>query len=81
MVTCCGGLEKIRERAELPFEQPIWIEPETHNLRCDGWAVRLLNRTQSGNISRKSAGVIFLTYCPFCSAKLPEPPPEKEQDG
>lgn len=76
MVTCCGGFEEIKKYARLPFERPIRFDRETHSMSTEEWAVRLFHETPSGNISKKSAGVVFLKYCPFCGVKL-----EKEEDN
>lgn len=70
---CCGGLEKIAKRADFPFERPLYVDPETHQLRVGAWAVKLFKKTPSGRVSSKSAGLLALNYCPICGVQLLEP--------
>lgn len=70
--TCCGILEKLSEKYDLPFTRPITFNPETSQLGIGGWAVKCLTKTEGGAISKKRQATVFLTYCPFCRKQLRE---------
>lgn len=67
---CCGMLETFSELYPLPFDQPIVFGGENNTLSAPGWAIRMLNRTPSGNVSQKLGPIIFIAHCPFCGEKF-----------
>jgi hypothetical protein len=65
---CCGVLEELASKFDLPFEQPLLLKGR--ELVVGGWAVRLLKKTPVGSISKKGSSFITLSYCPFCGQAL-----------
>lgn len=65
-MTSCDCLKKIQEIAKWPFYKPVVINQDTRKFECPGWAAKLFKETPTGRISSKSAGSLFLNFCPIC---------------
>ena len=63
-------LEMIMDRWEEPFEIPIMISQDLHDLKATDYAVKVYNLTSSGRISRKGRSHLMLNYCPMCGEQL-----------
>lgn len=70
-VVCCGLIEEVASKFDLPFERPFLVG--SLDFEVGGWALRLLKLTPAGNISKKGGAFIFLNFCLFCGATLREP--------
>jgi len=68
--TCCGILEQLKEKYDLPFYRPISYTTKDRQLAVGSWAIRLLKTTPGGAIARGGQGTLFLNYCPICGARL-----------
>lgn len=65
----CNCLEMVKERYEMPFVIPIFIN-ENKDLKSMKWAIRLFNLTESGNMSKTGQATLLIDYCPLCGEKI-----------
>jgi hypothetical protein len=73
--TCCGVFEAIWDCGyRFPFDKPMSLNFEKHDIGEHRWAIRLMKTTSYDNPTKKNSKMMFLAYCPFCGEKL-------EKDG
>jgi hypothetical protein len=67
---CCDIMKYVIDNYDSPFEIPIYIDGQTHDMKSDLLCIRLAKKTASGNLSRTGSRLVRFHYCPFCGAKL-----------
>lgn len=70
----CDCLQQVMDKmgCDLPFEQPLYLEPATHEWKVHKWAVKLMKRTPSGGVSKRGQRMLFLNFCPICGKAFEE---------
>ena len=69
-MVCCEALEQLEHDYDLPFVKPLFIVPETHDLKVGSIAIALRTLTRAGNISRKGRATMMINFCPICGTDL-----------
>jgi hypothetical protein len=67
---CCGILRIAVENYDFPFEWPMFLDPETLDMKANRLSIILAKETLGGSISRIGVHHARIIYCPFCGTKL-----------